>query len=807
MRYLILIVTLTAATTLACAAPVTIVQDGQPRAAIIIAANAPEQITTGVAELLSCIEEASGATLPVVNEPMDGMISIYVTTSGNALGVDVGDLAPDGYMIVFPAPATIGIVAVNPDGAEFGCYGFARRYVGARWLLPGEYGRDVTPLATITVPDEPVRDESAFMSRLFSGGRGAHVTWARKNGMHGTINFHHNLLNLYDPAVFAETHPEFYPIVNGERYIPEKGDHRWQPCFTAPGIVEAGVQRIIEYFEQHPDAISYSLGINDSNVHCQCPACQALDVGRKNFLGLDHLSDRYFTWANAVVEGVLKVYPDKWFGCLAYNNIVEPPDRVEVHPRIIPYMTYDRMKWAKPEIEEQGHALTDAWHAQSPTLGWYDYIYGTPYCLPRYYPHKMAEYLPWGYEHGVRALYAEAYPNFGEGPKLYAYLALNWNPHLDIDALLDDWFARCCGPNGAEPLKRYYEFWERFWTERVPRQSAWWTDNGQYLRFNTAGYLAEVTPEEIAQCRAWLEEALAAAQTDKQRGRGELLLRAFEYYEASALAYPREGDIPAAPETEAEALARLESNFEPVALAQKRLQLAQEFEDDPVLVMPLPPTRYGPLVGSSWGTDRVWQLYEWVQRSPAVRARLQQIAETAEYELVRDHARLLLQVASGTAEPLNANPSFEEGEAWATGWNSWVASTGREYRTTEIAHTGEASVVCEGMARGGPNQLIPIEPGRYAITGFVYTPEGQRQGGTVELAITPRDETNTNLPGTISSTITPVGGRWQAIAAAGEIPAEIGGKRVTQVLIVPIVNGWQEGERVYIDDVNFVWVD
>lgn len=363
------------------------------------------------------------------------------------------------------------------------------------------------------------------------------------------------------------------------------------------------------------------------------------------------------------------------------------------------------------------------------------------------------------------------------------------------------------GRGGAEPLKRYYEFWERFWTERVPQQSAWFTDGGQYLRFSTANYLADVTPAEIAQCRAWLEEAVAAAQTDKQRGRGELLLRAFEYYEASALAYPREGDMPAAPETEAEALARLESNFDPVAMAQKRLRLVLEFEDDPVLVMPLPPTRYGPLVGSGWGTDRMWQLYEWVQQSPAVRARLQQIADTSEYELVRDNARLLLRVAAGTAEPLNANPSFEEGEAWATGWSSWVASTGREYRTTEIAHTGEASLVCEGMARGGPHQSIPVEPGKYAITGFVYTPEGQRQGGTVELAITPRDETNTNLAGTISSMITPAGGRWQAIAAAGEIPETIGGKRVTHVLIVPIVNGWEAGERVYIDDVNFVRVD
>ncbi len=553
--------------------PVTIVQDGRPLATIVTEVEPPGEVSRAVGELVTCVGEATGATLAISSDaPQDGpAIHVGETAYVQSLGIDFGEMDGDGYVIQAPADDTVVIVGPTPYGTEFGVYGFLKRYLSVRWLLPGESGRDVPTADTISIPTEPIRDEPAFMSRLFSGGRGAHNDWAVKNGMHGTINFHHNLLNLYDPAVFAETNPEFFPLVNGERLIPRHGEHRWQPCFTAPGIVEAGVQRIVQYFDENPDAISYSLGINDSNTHCQCPSCTALDPGRENFLGLDHLSDRYFTWANALVEGVLEVYPDKYFGCLAYNNIVEPPDRVDVHPRIIPYMTYDRMKWIDPEIEAQGHALTEAWAEKSPTLGWYDYIYGTPYCLPRYYPHKMREYLAWGYEHGVRALYAEAYPNFGEGPKLYAYLALNWDPYLDIDALLDDWFARCCGPDGAAPLKAYYEFWEDFWTRRI-LESPWFTTQGQYLRFSTADYLALVTPEEIAQCRTWLEEAIAAAQTDKQRARGELLLRAFEYYEASALAFPRTADTGAAPATEEEALARLDTEFEPVVMAQKRLR-------------------------------------------------------------------------------------------------------------------------------------------------------------------------------------------------------------------------------------------
>ncbi|MFW5866986.1 MAG: DUF4838 domain-containing protein, partial [Armatimonadota bacterium] len=469
----------------ACAAPVVVVDDGQPAACVVVPEEADDRISRAVAELVDCVEEATGAELQVVTEPIDGMSAIHVGETAGVAAMDVqitGDDV-DAYTIHFPdGDDTIVILGNTPGGTEFGVYAFLERFLDVRWLLPGEHGRDVPARATFVVPTEDVNDSPAFMSRLFSGGRAAHVDWARKNGMHGTISFHHNLLNLYDPEVFAEEHPDFFPLIDGERYIPEPGGHRWQPCFTAPGVVEAGAQRIIEYFNENPDTISYSLGINDTNLHCECESCQALDPGRENFLGLPHLSDRYFTWANAVVERVLEVHPDRYFGCLAYNNVVEPPDHVEVHPRIIPYMTYDRMKWVHPEIEEHGRQLTRDWAEASPTLGWYDYIYGTPYMLPRYYPHKMREYLAWGYEQGVRALYAEAYPNFGEGPKLYAYLALNWDPYADVDALLDEWFERTCGPDSADALRSYYEFWETFWTERI-LDSAWFTEGGQYLRF------------------------------------------------------------------------------------------------------------------------------------------------------------------------------------------------------------------------------------------------------------------------------------------------------------------------------------
>jgi hypothetical protein len=292
--------------------------------------------------------------------------------------------------------------------------------------MPGPDGEHIPKRESLSVPRLDVWQEPAFFSRLMSGLKGQEqALWARRNRMHSQIKFHHNLFNVFPTSKYKNTHPEFLPVINGKRFLPPDGtEHRWQPCFSAPGVVEEAVKNICEFFAAHPEETSFSLGVNDSGGHYECEACRAKDSGQKNFLGFQDLSDRYFQWANAVAKGVLTKYPDKWFGCLAYSEVAQPPSRVKVHSRIVPFMTFDRMKWVSDRFANEGHTMTERWREKSLYLGWYDYIYGTPYLVPRVYFHTMANYLRWGRDHGVCSIYAEAYPNWGEGPKSYLALKL-----------------------------------------------------------------------------------------------------------------------------------------------------------------------------------------------------------------------------------------------------------------------------------------------------------------------------------------------------------------------------------------------
>ena len=807
MKAFALLAMFLAATPLCAAPTLDVVRDGQPVASIVVDAEATDQIKGAATLLASCVEESTGAALPIVNEAPEGQTTIFIGwgPAVEAFELDQEELDNDGFDIAFPDERSIVILGPTDYGTEFGVYEFLERYVGVRWLLPGPDGTDIPKQATITVEAEAVRQEPAFFSRLFSGLRGgAQGAWARRNRMHGRISFHHNLLRLFPPETYTKTHPEFFPIRNGERFLPPTNNtHRWQPCFTAPGIVEEAVKNIVEFFDEHPEVPSYSLGTNDSSGYCQCENCMARISGEKNFLGRVDYSDLFYDWANKVIEGVLKEHPDKWFGCLAYSEVAAPPKNVDVHPRLIPYMTYDRMKWVDPEIREVGQEQTRAWHAKSPTVGWYDYIYGTPYVAPRVWFHHMADYYRFGHANGVRALYAEAYPNWGEGPKLYVSLKLQWDPSRDVDKLLDEWFVRCVGEEAAPHLARYYAHWEGFWTQRV-LDSAWFTKGGQYLRFNDPGYLKDISLDEIKESRKLLETALAKAQTDKQKARAQLLLDAFEYYEATAYAYQSEA-VPSdvAITTETQALAVLEGAARAVDYASKRRHLALEvFPKDPVLVHPISITRGGLLSGDSWGAGSLWRAYDLAAKEDGpVRQKVRELAQASEALLVRGQAKMMLALIAGELQPLTKNPSFEEGEGTAAeGWSWWVKwATGRMLRSKDVAHTGEFSVVCEGMKRGGAVQVLPITPGKYGLVCFVYIPEGQDSKGTAELAMTLRNAKGTNLPSS-STKIVPLVGQWTALAIAADVPAKIGKDEVKMVLPILIVNGFEPDERIYFDD-------
>jgi len=605
-----------------------IVENGVAQSQIIIDEHASQRTREAADTFKKYVQKSTGAALSIVTvqqltEPSIGYndnTNIYIgisrtedQTQHQAL---LNQLNGDGF-IIDSQVNNITIIGSTDWGTEFGVNEFLERYLDIRWLMPGPDGEDVPLHSTVAIPHTLVKDEPATISRHFFGTEATmsvtNAEWAARNGIHDNIQFHHNLNNLFDPAVFSD-HPEYYVggVVPTHRYD-------WQPCFNDTTAAVA-TQRIKEYFQNNPDMMSYSLGMNDSHKFCENP-------GQLNSVGIENMSDIYYPWVNKVVEGVLATYPDKYFGLLAYSNLFDPPTTVTLNPHVIPYITEDRMTWVDETIFDLSNDIFTGWKQAATNVAWYEYLYGWPYNLPRVYPHQMAENYKFAQDNGVIAHVAELFPNFGEGPKPWLSAKLQWNADQNVDDLLDEWYERAVGAEAAPYLKGYYELWEDFWTRRI-LDTDWYErfkSERYYLRFDQPDYLQPVTKQDITQSRNLLEQAVTKAQTSQQTKRAELLLRSFEFYEASALSYPRSGPVDT-PVSEQEAAAMLNDIKQSFDMAKKRAELIVEFKGDPILEVPL----YPPGMGGNWdGVQRsmISALKEYVKTEPANGTIGQQLSE------------------------------------------------------------------------------------------------------------------------------------------------------------------------------------
>lgn len=545
---------------------ICIVKDKYTAVEIVVPASAKKQVKDAADMIAAYIDKATGVKVPV-REKMsaDAQVHIHVGATDYFLKniKAAKDLDEDGFEILFPDRSNIVIYGGADYGTEFGAYEFIEKYVGVRWLFPGDLGEYVPDLSSIEILCVNVKQNPSFPQRqLMIDASGFHKelqkgweNWAlklKKRAWKDTRMYEgHNMgILLMPPEKYATSHPEFFPVRKGTRLIPsaaafnyESGWEwkRWQPCFSEEKSIDEAVKNICEYFKKHPGRKWCSLAVNDMSGHCECEKCLAAVGGKKNFLNMYNYSDLYYAWANKVAEGVLKHYPDKTFGLLAYSEVIDPPS-FPLNPHIVPTITYERLKWAVPAIREHGEKLTEEWMAKAKTLGWYDYLYGEPYKIPRVWFHVMGDYYRFGHSCNVRSIISEAALNedWREGPKIYLSLKQQWDAGLDTDKLLNEWYELAVGKKAAPYLAEYYKIWEDYWTSRV-HKTKWFKDatsgeGGQYLPFYKDGYLKGLTKNDFDKCEMLLKKMLANTETPKQKARAELFLKIYRGWSLPVIA-------------------------------------------------------------------------------------------------------------------------------------------------------------------------------------------------------------------------------------------------------------------------------
>ena len=710
--------------------PVTIINPNGTANAEIICCDNSDRIVEAANELRDLILRATGVNLDIrTDQAGDKAIQFHIgkTTYVQSAGVDFTVLKADGFWVAFRSGGTrILLVGDCEDGSFNAVLDFLESKVGVKWLMPGTIGEYIPQGALYPLKDDgslvietgagSYYKNPTYISRMLSGfakkvkvgtewvDTSLHTDFQNRHRLASeqhTISFHHNMINIFKPSLYAVNYPHYYCINNGDYYFNQNPisdlDYHWQPRLTLfSGTKEHAITVICNQFNGNPNQMSYSLGINDS-INFSDNVWNTAYNGYNatyNVYGYQDFSYLYYTWCNQVVNDLVTIhgFGNKTFGCLAYFGVSEAPPGFRIHKNIYPYLTYERAKWADSENKQTYQNVHESWANDGLStdseagLGIYDYLYGSPYLVPRTSFSLLKESLSWAASHRAIAYYAETCPNFANGPKIYILAKLLWNPYLNLDSLLNEWYEACGGGSVSDPnsaaynLREYYKIWDDFWTYYV-KDTKWFYNETVWFDFGKPQYLEAVTEDMVLNSRNYLEMALNATVPDsKEYMRVNKLLQGFEYFEQSIMAYQGQkwaylkyhnGEI----NSDVVAAALLEDIKKWAEADAERLEIYDTLQQDTILVHPLQIDNYGSLLEyvNRYGKKyAIFTLKDYAQAGNLTYDLLNDLKSNYSFEpyYLRMFAQLVLKYGAGDSTK-NINASFEAGS-----WGTWISHTG-----------------------------------------------------------------------------------------------------------------------------------
>jgi len=514
-------------------------RDGEPSGAIVVPAQATDHELAAAAELQSYLARISGAELPVVaeGEAFDGYPAFVGRTDfARAKGLlDRAEaLGEDGLLMVADEDG-LALAGGSDLGTYYAVYAFLEEKLGVRWFNPDALGEVVpeTPAVEVGRMDE----EQAPDFRMRWVGRNE---WALRNRQNVRLpdeslglkifGSAHTFRTFVPPGEHFAEHPEWFALVGGLRKLYE-GVHGNQLCTSNPEVIAATVAAMCRTLDDDPDIDIISLFPNDGLGFCECEQCRALDEGTmysvadiaSGWQGLDWerhrtLSRRMTVFYDECARRLAQSHPDRWVKTGIYSAYLLAPleGGMAVPDNCIGQLCHG---WCHNhaitdpdcEINRDFRAALEGWARVYPQLCLYEYYYKVAALqLPFPIIHAMREDIPFLRDQGLFGIYTQYASNWWTiGLNYYVASKLLWDADLDVDALLDDYYATMYGA-ARKPMREYWEAYERAAIDADVHLSA------EYAELPLI-----FTDELIAAQRERLERALAVADTDAVRQRIE----------------------------------------------------------------------------------------------------------------------------------------------------------------------------------------------------------------------------------------------------------------------------------------------
>ena len=468
-----------------------IVRDGKTAASIVLAAKPTENARVAADELQKYIEKITGAKLTIATDanPPTGTLLLVgrssITDRIPDLQIPSGrtkDLREEGFIIQTDGDRIIlaGNDAEPYYGTRYAVAEFLHR-LGVRWFMPGEIGEVVPKMPTISIaptkilqrPDFPVRN-------WWEHSRGSMAAECEQWKIHNKMNPRatdaafgvpgDSSVQGYLPKDQFAIHPDWFALNrDGTR-------SQTHPCTTSEGMIQYFVGRIKADVRAGRKISAFAP--DDGMPRCWCDRCAKIGNGFDGYGSNNRdpipdasASNEWFYFVNRILTAVNKEFPDHIISTNGYANRDIPPEI----PPDMPFNpnhnltvmfanicactihAYDDPKcW---QMQRQGQMIRQ-WCKLSDKVWMYNYNYTMLVNKGTLTPmvHRIRRNIPllklWGVI-GFHDQDEADWAQCGLATRLVR-ARLEWDTKADVNAILDDFYAKWYG-RAAAPMKTYYE--------------------------------------------------------------------------------------------------------------------------------------------------------------------------------------------------------------------------------------------------------------------------------------------------------------------------------------------------------------
>ncbi|HOU09137.1 MAG TPA: DUF4838 domain-containing protein [Clostridiales bacterium] len=450
---------------------VTLADGGASGYVIVKGAAASPAENTAAAKFRAIFKQISGVELPIVPDaamlPTAKEIIIGKTDrEGAAYAVDRAALGDDGF-IIKTVGQNIVIAGGEVRGTLYGVFDFFQKFLGCKWLSSDAV--IIPPRKAVAVPAAiDVRETPAFRFRaptMVYNMTSVNADYALANKINGLVASvsgteyggiirdypGHTAALIVPPDKYFAEHPEYYALTTDGKRVTDN------PCLSNEDVVQIYIDYAKKQIEANPNITSITMGLNDSDVVCHCPACEAVYAEEGAYSGT------LVRLLNRVCEAIRPLNPNVKLLTFAYACTVEAP-RTVCDENIIIYYCPIGMCYAHPlqecdyDISKDTCRQLVEWGKVTGNIYIFEYPMNySEQALPYAKYDAMQKNIRFYYENHASGLFncavATCDPNFFVLDN-YLYAKLLWNPYADFEAIMAEFMTDYFG-EGWQYVREY----------------------------------------------------------------------------------------------------------------------------------------------------------------------------------------------------------------------------------------------------------------------------------------------------------------------------------------------------------------